>query len=324
MADTPKKSLPKRTNAQKVPFRKGPAPKADVTPKAVPAQAALAEKPIAPKAKPAVAAPVKVAAPKVTAAPVKAVEAPKVEAPVVKTPVVEAPVAVTPVVDTPVVDKPVVETPVVPVAAEPVAEIAPEPVPEPVIAPAPLPETVTPEPVVLDTTPPVMAAEPTPVAAKEGTFIMTDALETTKKLVADAKTQIESAYGEFNEKSKAAVEKSTKLFEEVSDMAKGNVEALVESSKIASKAMETMGQDAAEVSRKQFEKATATMKSFASVKSPAEFFQLQSELLTSTFDAMASETSKNSEAMLKLAGEVVQPISSRISLMSEKVKSFAA
>src|SRR3546814_16701629 len=69
----------------------------------------------------------------------------------------------------------------------------------------------------------------------------------------------------------------------------------------------TLGQEAADYSRRSFEKATATMKSFASVKSPTEFFQLQSEFFSSTFDALASEAAKNSEAMLKLAGDVVQP-----------------
>src|SRR6202007_2910443 len=96
-----------------------------------------------------------------------------------------------------------------------------------------------------------------------------------------------------------------------SDIAKGNLEAIVESSKIAAKGFETLGQSAAEYGRSSFEKTSATLKSFASVKSPTEFFQLQSELFTSAFDALASETAKNSEAVLKLAGEIAQPIRSR-------------
>ena len=66
------------------------------------------------------------------------------------------------------------------------------------------------------------------------------------------------------------------------------------------------------------------LKSLAAAKSPAEFFQLQSELLSSNFDAFAKEAAKNSEAFLKLAGEVAQPISTRVSLISEKVRSIAA
>ena len=153
---------------------------------------------------------------------------------------------------------------------------------------------------------------------------MTDILETGKKYAEDAKAKLETVYADFNSKAKAGVEKSTKALEEMSDLAKGNVEALVESGKIAAKGIETMGQEAVDYGRKSFEKATATLKSFASVKSPTEFFQLQSELLSSSFDAFAKETAKNSEAMLKLAGDVAQPISTRVSLVTEKVKSLAA
>src|SRR3546814_11303900 len=76
----------------------------------------------------------------------------------------------------------------------------------------------------------------------------------------------------FNEKAKVAVEKSGKIIEELNELTKGNVEAVVESGKIAAKGAETLGQEAADYSRRSFEKATATMKSFASVKSPTEFF----------------------------------------------------
>lgn len=164
-----------------------------------------------------------------------------------------------------------------------------------------------------------------PFAAKtKGTHIMTDAMETAKTYAEEAKTRIQSAVTEINDKTKVAMEKSSKAFEEMGDIAKGNLEALVESSKIAAKGVETIGQDAAEFSRKSFEKTTATMKSFAAIKSPAEFFQLQSELLSSTLDAFASEAAKNSEAMLKLAGEVTQPLSNRVAIVSEKMKALAA
>jgi phasin family protein len=163
-----------------------------------------------------------------------------------------------------------------------------------------------------------------PAAAEEGTNLMTDAIETTKKVATEAKEKFQAMFGDFNEKAKAAVEKSSKIVEDLNELTKGNVEAIVESSKIAAKGAESLGQEAAEYSRKNFEKATATMKSFASVKSPTEFFQLQSEFFSSAFDSMASEASKSSEALLKLAGDVVQPLSSRAAVVSEKVKSFTA
>lgn len=130
----------------------------------------------------------------------------------------------------------------------------------------------------------------------KGTEIMNDVMETTKKLLKKPRPASESAFSEISEKAKVGVEKSSKAFEEFSDLAKGNVEAIVESGKIATKGVETMGQDAAEYGRVTFEKASA-LKSFAAVKTPAEFFQLQSELLSSTFDAFAKETAKNSGSL---------------------------
>jgi hypothetical protein len=206
------------------------------------------------------------------------------------------------------------------------------PAPEP-IAPAPAAASVKPEivkpvvPVVEAPSNPIPAPVSVPaaaVAAKKGSFIMTDAMETAKTYAEEAKTRIQGAVADMNEKAKVALEKSTKAMEELGELTKGNYEAIVESSKIAAKGVETLGQEAAEFGRKSFEKSTSTFKSFASVKTPAEFFQLHSELMTATLDSFASEAAKSSEAFLKLAGEVSQPISNRVAIVSEKVKALAA
>ena len=72
-------------------------------------------------------------------------------------------------------------------------------------------------------------------ADQKGTEIMSDVLESTKKFAEEAKGRFEAAFAEISEKTKAGVEKSSKAMEELSEMAKGNVEALVESGKIATK-----------------------------------------------------------------------------------------
>ena len=153
---------------------------------------------------------------------------------------------------------------------------------------------------------------------------MTDVIETGKKFAEETKAKLETVYADFNEKAKAGVEKSTKAIEELSDLAKGNVEALVESGKIAAKGIETMGQEAVDYSKKNFEKATASFKTFSTVKTPTEFFQLQSQLLSSSFDEFTKEAAKSSEAFIKLAGDVAQPLTARMTLVTDKVKSMAA
>lgn len=277
-------------------------------------------KPGAPAAPVAAKAPVK-AAPKPIAKPVvakaKSAAAPEIETPAAKT----APLpAIEPVVTPEPIPAPVVETATEAAPEAPVAEAAP-------VAETPAPAPAF-KPVVEPPTPllaaPVDSFPPVAVPSKKGTMIMTDVMETAKTYAEEAKTRIQSAMSEMNDKTKAAMEKSAKAFEELGELTKGNLEAVVESSKIAAKGVESLGQEAAEFSRKSFEKTSATMKSFAAVKTPTEFFQLQGELMSAMMDGFASEASKSSEALLKLASDISQPISNRVSIVTEKMKSLAA
>ncbi|MEG3180944.1 phasin family protein [Sphingomonas sp. LT1P40] len=156
------------------------------------------------------------------------------------------------------------------------------------------------------------AAPELAAVANKGTDIMEATIEKTQAVFAD-----------LNDRAKVQVEKNTKLVAEATEFAKGNVEALVESGKIAAKGLETIGQDAAEYSRKSFESATAALKSMSAVKSPADFFKLQSDFVRSSMDALVAESTKNTEAFMKLAGDAAQPVSSRFAVAVEKVKAAA-
>lgn len=164
------------------------------------------------------------------------------------------------------------------------------------------------------------AAPAIAAAAQKGTTAMT---ETVTKIASEAVERGQALFGDFNARAKAALEKSTKLVEELNEFNKGNLEAVVESTKVAAKGAEALGQQAADTARKNYEKATTAMKSFASVKSPTELFQLQSEYARSAFDSFVAESSKNTEAFLKLAGDVFQPLSNRIAVAAEKIKTVA-
>lgn len=163
------------------------------------------------------------------------------------------------------------------------------------------------------------AAAPTAQTVQKETAPMTDL-----KTAADTATHMAQAmFGDMNDRAKTAMEKSAKLAEEMNDFAKGNLEAMVESGRIAAKGVETLGQEAAEYSRKSFEHATAAMKSMASVKSPTELFKLQSDYVRSAFDAYVAEASKATEHMLKLSSDAMQPLSNRMAVAAEKVKVVA-
>lgn len=192
-------------------------------------------------------------------------------------------------------------------AADP-APIAPKPVS--VTAPSPAPD----KPVPAAAAPASAAAAPVETLTK-GLFAMTD----TTAFTAGAE-KAQALFSDFNARAKTAAEKSARIVEELTELGKGNVEALVASGKIAAQGAEALGAEAAAYGKSSFEKASGAFKSFTTVKSPVELFQLQSEFAKSSFDAMVAESSKLTESMVKLAGEVMQPLSNRFAVAAEKVK----
>ncbi|MBN8815572.1 MAG: phasin family protein [Sphingomonas sp.] len=159
---------------------------------------------------------------------------------------------------------------------------------------------------------PSAVAEAAPAIKKEVTK-MTDTIK-------DVAEKGQAYFADMTAKAKDAAAKGQKAFEELNEFSKGNVEALVESGKIAAKGFETLGQGYAEYARKQFEGTTAALKSFAGAKSPTDFFKLHTDFVKGQFDSMVAETSKNTEAMIKLAGDVAKPISNRVAVAAEKLK----
>jgi len=232
----------------------------------------------------------------------------KAAKPAAKAPVKRAPVKSTKPASVPVETKPVptpapivAETPAVEQPAAPVLETAPV-------------ETPAVETVIEQVTETVAAAaQEAPATIEKEVIKMNDTIK-------EAADKGQAYFAEFSAKAKAAAEKSAKALEDINEFGKGNVEALVESGKIAAKGFETLGQDYADYARKQFEGTTAALKGFAAVKSPTEFFKLQADFVRGQFDSFVAESSKNTEAMLKLAGDVAKPISNRVALAAEKIK----
>jgi phasin family protein len=136
--------------------------------------------------------------------------------------------------------------------------------------------------------------------------------------------KVQAIFGDVNDRARAAFEKNAKLVEELSELTRGNVEALVASTKVAAKGVEALGQEAAEYGRKSFEEASSAFRTFAEIKSPADLFRIQSEFAKSQFDSIVAESSKLSESVMKLAGEVFEPLSTRYSIAADKVKSAIA
>ena len=134
----------------------------------------------------------------------------------------------------------------------------------------------------------------------------------------------QSFFADANERSQDLVKKSQKVAEELADLARANVEAVVEAGRVASEGARSIGQDVVASSRDGVEQAADAIRSLAEAKSPTEYLQLQGEFARSQFDRAVAETSKLTESLVKLAGQAFQPISNRATANAERFNTFVA
>lgn len=191
--------------------------------------------------------------------------------------------------------------------------------------PAPVVKTATVKTKPIKTAP-VAAKAPVPKSpAKSGTpslSVLKDKIM-AKTATTDFTAAVSTAFSDLKDKAKSAYEKSTSAAGEATEFAKGNVEAIVESGKILASGLQGLGTTAVAEGRTAFDTLTAEVKELASVKTPTEFLQLQSTLARKNFDTMVAQASKSTEAMLKLANDVMAPLSTRVSLAVEKAGKIA-
>ena len=163
------------------------------------------------------------------------------------------------------------------------------------------------------------AAKTTPISQLKDTIMATAKKTAETEYTAKAK----ELAADVQTRAKAAYDKGTELTKDAVEFQKGNLDALVESGKILASGMQDMGRTYVEEAKSAAETVQDDVKKFAAVKSPTELFQLQGEIARRNFDALVSTTSKNTEAMLKLANEAFAPVSNRMSLAAEKVRKAA-
>jgi phasin family protein len=134
----------------------------------------------------------------------------------------------------------------------------------------------------------------------------------------------QSIFTDANGRGQELVKRSQKVAEELADLARSNVEAVVEAGRVATEGARSIGQDVVAKQRDSFEQAADAIRSLAEAKSPTEYLQLQSDLARASFDRAVSESSKLTESLVKLAGEAFQPLSNRASANAERFNTLVA
>ena len=134
----------------------------------------------------------------------------------------------------------------------------------------------------------------------------------------------QTIFADANERSQELVKKSQKVAEELADLARANVEAVVEAGRVATEGARSIGQDVVAKQRNGFEAAADAIRTLAEAKSPTEYLQLQGDYARASFDRAVAESSKLTESLVKLAGEAFQPLSNRASANAERFNTLVA
>ena len=134
----------------------------------------------------------------------------------------------------------------------------------------------------------------------------------------------QNIFADVNGRGQELTQRSQKVAEELAGLARSNVEAIVEASRVAAQGARSLSQDLIAASRDNVEQAADAVRTLAEAKSPTEYMQLQGDFARASFDRMVAESSRLTETMVKLAGEAFQPLSNRATANAERFNTLVA
>lgn len=112
-------------------------------------------------------------------------------------------------------------------------------------------------------------------------------------------------------------------FDKFISLGKDNADALVKSSSAAAKGFEEISKYSQSYLTHSVEKADAAIKALFSVKTPAEFADLQSKLARDSIESAISESRKFAELSQSVVTATLEPFNARIAAFQSLAKSAA-
>jgi phasin family protein len=112
-----------------------------------------------------------------------------------------------------------------------------------------------------------------------------------------------------------------KSFEELQAFGKTGFEAYVASTNALTKGFQAMAQEAAEFSRKSFEKNTAAFEQVTAVKSIDKVLEVQQTLAKDGYETLVSQMTKMNELALATAKEAYKPFEASFAAFGFKAPS---
>ena len=126
-----------------------------------------------------------------------------------------------------------------------------------------------------------------------------------------ATKKVEEIAVETQKTMEEGVEKMTKGIENAASFGQESVEAVVTSSKISTKAAESLSAEIAAYSKKSYEDSMAAAKELTTCKSVSEFVEKQTEFGKISIEGFVAEATKLNEMYAAAAKEAFAPLNAR-------------
>jgi phasin family protein len=110
--------------------------------------------------------------------------------------------------------------------------------------------------------------------------------------------------------------------ESATAFSQNNVDAIVASSKIATKAAESLGAEIAAYSKKSYEDGMAAAKELTACKSVSDFVEKQAEFSKTSIEGFVTGATRLNEMYTAAAKEIFEPLNARITATAEMVKDY--
>lgn len=149
-------------------------------------------------------------------------------------------------------------------------------------------------------------------------------MSTAKTATKEATQAFEAIAADSQKAAKEQFEKLSEGFEKMSAFSQENVDAIIKSSEIATKAAEGFGTEMSNYSKKAFEDGVAAVQDFATAKNMTELFEKQTAFAKTSFEAMVAQSTKISDMMASSMKDVSKPLNERVTAASETMKTFTA
>lgn len=175
-------------------------------------------------------------------------------------------------------------------------------------------ETATTETTIVETA----ATAATETAAPAAAAFPAVNLEQTVASLTEGLSKFSAGFEQSQAKLKEGMEKARKTAEDMVAFGQGNIEALTKSNQIWAAGVKELSQLATASMKASVEETVGVLKSLGGVKSLKEAIDLQSGFARNTLEKTVAETSRLTEASIKLTEEALAPLATRVNLAVEK------